>query len=898
MPVPAQTPVNSSTGNGVTTVFPYTFKILSEDDILVEIDGVEIAASAYSVSGVGDDNGGSVTFNTAPADSVVVRLARDMAIERTDIDYQEGGGFEADTVDEDIDRLVLIAQQLDAKIDDSLNSEGAPVSAFMAEVLDDETAEAALHTLGIDTVSVTHFMSDAQKASVAARDLAVDVTDAILAAANSFKTADRLLSVTDPDFGVTNCYVAGTIEFPDGLYKASYDQLLFTELFGLRFRGNGSRGASNFQRGASELVFMGTSSGFGIQAKGNAARNFLIEDMSVTYQGNTFTGALIDIWNSPGFNHHNAYIGSDGVTAPTRFTTAASLVQLTGVEFYRPTNSFLSGADYGVYFYTARSGTSFGAAGIDLSGITFYDFDEAMVATDGTYTVSGLRMAGTYFDPITVQPKRAVRMRKVDGLVIDGCMFNGASVSVQPSIEWMNLIDCQGKITGNFFGDRSHAGTLSGNLAVDGNFIFNTTGDGFRLLAGAISGCSNEFSDANKGWSAFPTLTITNCANNGSGLIRVTIAGHRLATGTPVTISGVVGTTEANASWTITEISADTFDLQGSTFTNAYVSGGALVSGDSLAIDLGPDTFTSSVTNSYVLETETNSMHGRINYSRERDGSASKWSVAETVGGRVRIENLDDKVVTSSGTSLSISPYDTGRTIAATNNVGTSQTITLPTPTPGTRYKIVKVGTGPLQIDRGGSAVIYTGFPATVTSVSNLSQDAGAEITFFAWATTAWLVESAVGYWSGLRTVGAALNVNTTAVGNVGSGEDNLMTYSLPANALSSTGRCVRVTAWGTSANNGNAKTLKFYFGSLAFTVSLTTSQAGRWRLVAEIIRTGSSTQDYVVQVVEGSGGTAQDVESGALTETETSAITIKCTGEATSNDDITQEGMLVELLN
>lgn len=68
--------------------------------------------------------------------------------------------------------------------------------------------------------------------------------------------------------------------------------------------------------------------------------------------------------------------------------------------------------------------------------------------------------------------------------------------------------------------------------------------------------------------------TVSNCADNGSGLIRVTCTGHTFATGDKIAIYGVVGTTEANASWTITVIDANTFDLQGSTFTNAYVSGG------------------------------------------------------------------------------------------------------------------------------------------------------------------------------------------------------------------------------------------------------------------------------------------------------------------------------------
>jgi len=68
--------------------------------------------------------------------------------------------------------------------------------------------------------------------------------------------------------------------------------------------------------------------------------------------------------------------------------------------------------------------------------------------------------------------------------------------------------------------------------------------------------------------------TITGAANNGSGLIRITCTGHTFATGDAIAIYAVTGTIEANGWWALTVIDANTFDLQGSAFTNAYVSGG------------------------------------------------------------------------------------------------------------------------------------------------------------------------------------------------------------------------------------------------------------------------------------------------------------------------------------
>jgi surface protein len=75
------------------------------------------------------------------------------------------------------------------------------------------------------------------------------------------------------------------------------------------------------------------------------------------------------------------------------------------------------------------------------------------------------------------------------------------------------------------------------------------------------------------------SLAISNCVNNGSGLIRVTSAAQTLATGNKVFISGVSGATQANGPWIVTVINTTTIDLQGSTFVSAYTSGGALRTG-------------------------------------------------------------------------------------------------------------------------------------------------------------------------------------------------------------------------------------------------------------------------------------------------------------------------------
>jgi hypothetical protein len=167
--------------------------------------------------------------------------------------------------------------------------------------------------------------------------------------------------------------------------------------------------------------------------------------------------------------------------------------------------------------------------------------------------------------------------------------------------------------------------------------------------------------------------------------------------------------------------------------------------------------------------------------------------------------------------------------------------------------------------------------------------------------TTTRALENSMGNSDGLSTLIGRANINTTAVGNVGAGEDNLITYDLPANALSGDGKGVEIIAWGTTANNAAAKTLKIYFGSqIILTNSLTVNLAGAWRAHCLVFRTAVDAQDYSSQLITtGAAGVAlNDVEGGTATEDVGAAITIKCTGEATSNNDIVQEGLLIKFLN
>ena len=97
-----------------------------------------------------------------------------------------------------------------------------------------------------------------------------------------------------------------------------------------------------------------------------------------------------------------------------------------------------------------------------------------------------------------------------------------------------------------------------------------------------------------EGLDTIGAIAISGAANNGSGLVRLTVSSTSgWTTGDSKTVSAVTGTTEANGTWLITVIDATHIDLQGSTFANLYVSGG-IVGGSLDDLSFSLDTVASS----------------------------------------------------------------------------------------------------------------------------------------------------------------------------------------------------------------------------------------------------------------------------------------------------------------
>lgn len=118
--VPASTPYIQYVATSGQTVFPFPFVITQDSDLIAVYNGNTLATDqGYSLSGVGNSNGGDLTFNSGATSGDIITLYRDIPIERL-TQIGQNSGFSSTAFNAEFNNLYLIAQQLQESINQCL----------------------------------------------------------------------------------------------------------------------------------------------------------------------------------------------------------------------------------------------------------------------------------------------------------------------------------------------------------------------------------------------------------------------------------------------------------------------------------------------------------------------------------------------------------------------------------------------------------------------------------------------------------------------------------------------------------------------------------------------------------------------------------------------------------
>tara|TARA_R100000951_G_scaffold110234_1_gene108053 strand:- start:1208 stop:3058 length:1851 start_codon:yes stop_codon:yes gene_type:complete len=109
------------TGDNSTTAFSVTFPYTESGQVKVHLGGtLQTITTHYTLSAPGAT--GTVTFGTAPGNNVVVSLIRETDYLQA-VDYVNNDALDAETLEKAFDKLTMMCQQLDNKIEGSVGFE-------------------------------------------------------------------------------------------------------------------------------------------------------------------------------------------------------------------------------------------------------------------------------------------------------------------------------------------------------------------------------------------------------------------------------------------------------------------------------------------------------------------------------------------------------------------------------------------------------------------------------------------------------------------------------------------------------------------------------------------------------------------------------------------------------
>lgn len=146
-------------GNGATTAFPTTFRFLEAEDleVFLTVDGStegQVLTTDFTVSGEGEDAGGTVTMLVAPPADSELLIRRRVALTQ-ELVLSAQGPYPPQSIEDGLDKLMMAIQQLDRGATDASNEIYAAIAAVVAGAVPSQQTPQEIATAAMTNSWVT-----------------------------------------------------------------------------------------------------------------------------------------------------------------------------------------------------------------------------------------------------------------------------------------------------------------------------------------------------------------------------------------------------------------------------------------------------------------------------------------------------------------------------------------------------------------------------------------------------------------------------------------------------------------------------------------------------------------------------------------------------------------------
>ena len=177
---------NLHTGNGSTTNYSFTFEYLKQADVKVTLDGT--ATTAYTFA-----NATTLSFTTAPANNVAIRIYRDTDVDTLKATFFPGSAIKAEDLNDNFKQTLFSGQESD---NIATSAETAAATATSSALTANTTAQSALTAVNTYLHDGTNPVGDGVGSNPQGLAYAINTANSATTAANSATATANTASAT------------------------------------------------------------------------------------------------------------------------------------------------------------------------------------------------------------------------------------------------------------------------------------------------------------------------------------------------------------------------------------------------------------------------------------------------------------------------------------------------------------------------------------------------------------------------------------------------------------------------------------------------------------------------------------------------------------------------------